>query len=392
MKKTKVNLIENINCHVVSIIILMNAFQIIIAWDFGIIFNMWIEYAIIAMLFILNKFKMTNIKNILIIIMVGIIFGINILFNNNDTLNFYINQFLLFALPLLLIFLLNIDLEKFTRIFYGYNIVNAALYLLLLIINPNKLIEDYMTFGFYAIYSLIYVIIYAYYHKHKKMMICGIIALPAIFINGNRGTVLIAAVAIIAMVFMNERKLKKKIIFVAIIVFLACNINNLAKFILNFIIEDLGINSYAVQGLYLMLEGDDVESIIGGRYNIYEEAAGEFKEHFLSGMGIANFQEKYGYYPHNIFLDVYSTFGIIMGSIYFAYIIVVGVKLYKLSKNNIEIRILFIFMLANIMKLILSKTFIYDPTIWLYISLGNFIITKYGGKDNENNSIYTNIQ
>lgn len=391
MKKTKVNLMENINCHVVSIIILMNAFQIIIAWDFGIIFNMWIEYGILAVLFILNRLKIINVKNMLIIMIIGVIFAINILFNNSKTLNFYINQFLLFALPLLLIFLLDINLEKFTKIFYGYNIVNTVLYLLLLIINPNKLIEDYMTFGFYAIYSLIYVIIYAYYHKHHKIMIGGILAIPIIIINGNRGTILIAAVAIIAMIFMNVKELKKKIIFITVIIVLACNMNSLAKFALNFIVEDLGVNSYSINSLYSTLDSDEVESIMGGRYNIYQEATAELNEHFLLGMGIGNFQEKYGHYPHNLFLDVYSTFGIIMGSIFLAYIIVIGVKLYKLSNDNMEIRILFIFMLANIMKLMLSKTFIYDPTIWLYISLGNFIITKYGGKDNEDNHIHTNL-
>ena len=68
---------------------------------------------------------------------------------------------------------------------------------------------------------------------------------------------------------------------------------------------------------------------------------------------------------------------IIFGTIYIMYLVYLGVRLNKIAKENVEIKILFIFMVANIMKLMLSKTFIYDSSIWIYISLGNLIITKY---------------
>ena len=94
-------------------------------------------------------------------------------------------------------------------------------------------------------------------------------------------------------------------------------------------------------------------------------------------MGIAGFQDKYGYFPHNLIIDVYVTFGLILGTIYLIYIVDLGIKLNNISLRNIEVKILFIFMVSNAIKLMLSKTFIYDPTIWLYISLGNLISTKY---------------
>lgn len=386
MKEEKRNkFIENINCHIISIIILMNALQIIVAWDFGFIFNMWIEYPIILILLLINKVRIVNIKNIVAIGISGIILAFNLLFNESKTLNFYINEFLLFALPLLLIFLIKIDLKKFTKIFFFYNIINTILYLLVVVINPEKLVEGYMTFGFYAIFSATYVFIYSYYYKNIKMMIFGIVSIPIICINGNRGTILIFATALIVMLMMNAKNLKKKIAIILIFIILGMNINQIGRSILDFITQDLGISSYSVNNLYKMLESDDMETTIGGRYNIYQNALEEFKQHLISGIGVASFQEKYGYFPHNIFLDVYSTFGLVLGTLYFIYIIILSVKLYRLSVWNTQVRILFIFMLSNIMKLMLSKTFIYDSTIWLYISLGNLILVVCKNEENKNN-------
>lgn len=367
-------IVENINCHIVSIIILMNALQIIIAWDFGFIFNMWIEYVVILILLLINKVRIVNIRNIVVIGISGIIIAGNLLFNSSKTLNFYINEFLLFALPLLIIFLIEIDLKKFTKIFFFYNIINTILYLLLLIIDSNRLVEDYMTFGFYAIFSATYVFIYSYYYKYIKIMIFAIVSLPIICINGNRGTILIVGVALIIMIIMNAKNLKKKIVIILIFIILGMNINQIGKSILDFITQDLGITSYSVNNLYRMLESEDVETTIGGRYDIYIKAVKEFEQHPILGIGVASFQEKYGYFPHNIFLDVYSTFGIIGGTIYFLYILFIIIKLYKISEKSLEVKVLFVFMIANIMKLMLSKTFVYDPTIWLLISLGNYIL------------------
>lgn len=392
-KKVNKELLDKINCNIISIIILMNAFQIILSWDFGIVFNMWIEYIIIVLLFIINRFKVVNIRNIFTVAVAGLTFSFNILFNDNETLRFYINEFLLFALPLLLAFMINIDLKYFCKTFYIYNIIVSVLYLLLLIINPDKLIEDYMTFGFYAIFSIIYVLIYSYFNKKTKTMILSIITLPIIFINGNRGTIIIAILAIVLIILMAVKDIRKKIFLIFIIIILGLNIENIAKVTLNFITNELGIRTYSINALSLMLDSDNTEGAIGGRYSIYQEAIDEIKQHPLLGIGLSTFQDKYGYFPHNIFLDAYSTFGIILGTIYFIYLFSMGAKLYRISKEHQEVKILFIFMVANVMKLMLSKTFIYDPTIWLFIALGNFIVEKHGGKIIEkNNNIHTNIQ
>lgn len=378
----KGELIENLKYNLISIIILMNSFQLIVDWSFNISFNMWIEYALIVLVLLLSKFKIRNIKNILIIIICSVIIAINELLNDTKMLSFYINQFLLFALPLLIIFMLEMDLKKFTKIFFYYNIIDVLLYLLYALVYSNGNIEDYMSFGYFAMFSLSYIIVYAYYNKHIKTMICALVAIPIVVINGNRGTILIVGMLIFLMMLMSKKtnNMKKLIIFILLMIIIF-NINNIAKFSLDIVTQVFKIeDTYSIRNLYNMLDSKSTESLLGGRYYIYENAMKEIGDHSILGIGVATFQDKYGYFPHNIFLDVYSTFGLILGTVYFVYIIVLGVKLYKLSTKDIQVRILFIFMLSNIMKLLFSKTFVYDSTIWLYIALGNLILVQYKNK------------
>lgn len=375
----KSELIENIKYNLISIVILMNSFQLVLSWNFNISFNMWVEYGLIVLILLFSKFKVKNINNVIIICISILLFLISKMLVNTPTLNYYINQFELYALPVLIIFLTDIDLKKFMSVFYIYNIINIVLYLLFLLVFSNGVVEDYMTFGYYSIFSVTYIILYAFYNKYYRVAIVAFAIVPLIIINGNRGTILVMGILIFSMLLISSKMnlIKKLLIFILIMICIF-NINNIAKLLLDFTVEVFDVErSYSITKLYNMLDSRGIGEMFGSRYYIYEEAINEIWQHPIFGMGIASFNDKYGYFPHNIFLDVYSTFGIILGTIYLIYIIKLGMKLHKISKENIQVRILFIFMLSNLMKLLLSKTFIYDQTIWLYIALGNLICIKY---------------
>ena len=389
MSIKKREIIENIKYNCISIIILINSFQLIFSWNFNIKFNMWIEYALVFLVLLFTKFKIKNINNIIIMSIFIFLFLLSYIFVNTPIVDYYINEFCLLSIPLLLIFLLDIDLKKFTKIFYVYNIINILLYLIYFLFNSNGLVKDYMTFGYYSIFSISYIILYSFYNKHYKIMICALVITPLIIINGNRGIILVLGVLIFSMILTSTKMsiFKKLVIFISIMVLLS-NISSIAKAILDFSVSNFNISrTYSINNLYNMLEGEKAEDVLGSRYDIYMQAIKEIKKHLFLGMGIAGFQSQYGYFPHNIFLDVYSTFGIIMGTIYILYIVFLGVKMYKISKLDIQVKIMFLFMLSNLMKLMLSKTFVYDAVIWLYISFGNLIITKYYKEMNVNKKI-----
>ena len=376
--KTK-EIIEYTKCNIISIIILINSFQLVLAWSFKINFNAWIEYGLVFLVLALSKFKIKNIKNLIVISICALIFLLSKIFVNTNTLDYYINQFQLFALPLLIIFLVDIDIKKFLKVFFIYNIVNISLYLLLLFFFSNGIIEDYMTFGYNSIFSVSYIILYAFYNKHYKTMICAFAIIPLIIINGNRGTILVVAMMILLMLLISTKMhIAKKILIFALIMIIVFNINIIAKSLLDFAVDFFDVDmTYSIRNLYSMLDSHNIDDLFGARYDIYVNAINEIKSHPLFGIGVASFHEKYEFFPHNIFLDIYSTFGIIFGTIYLIYIINIGIKLYKISKEKVEVRIIFIFLIANLMKLILSKTFIYDPVMWIYIALGNLVCTKY---------------
>ena len=400
----KNELLENIKYNLISIIILMNPLQLILFWDFNIRINMWIEYGLILIILILVKFKIKSIKNLIVLFVSLFLFFINIILNNSTTLNEYLKEFLLKGVPLIIIFSFDIDMKKFAKIFYFYNILNAVLYLFLLVINGNNRIEDYMTFGYYTIFSISYIVVYAYYHRNIKTVIIALTTIPFILINGNRGIILVIAMLIFLLVFTNKKiTLTKKILFFILSVIVLLNINSIAQNLLGLIANNFNVkDSYSIRNLYAMTESNGFEEMFGGRYGIYLQAIKEIKNHPIFGLGIAGFNAKYGYFPHNILLDIYASFGVILGTIYLFLLILLTCKFYKVSKANIEVRIFFIFILANMMKLILSKTFIHDSVIWLYISMGCLIITKYYYKrdiikkeeineSKTNNNIYSNI-
>lgn len=371
--------LEIINCHIISIIILINPIKLALLWNFNININMGIEYIIILFLIIINRVKIVNIKNLVIIFISILLFLLNFLFNDTESLNIYFQEFTYFALPLLIVFLFNIDLNRFLKIFCGYNIINSILYLLVLIINPNVLQVEYMTFGFNAISSITYVMIYSYYNKNMKLFGISIILIPIIIINGNRSILLIIVASIVLMLLYSIKKPMKKLFLICLCLLIFIFIKPIMIFMLDELTQkfDYISNNYSIRNMYKMLESDSLEDAIGSRYDIYNKGLREIKNNILTGMGIAGFQDKYGYFPHNLIIDVYVTFGLILGTIYLIYIVDLGIKLNNISLRNIEVKILFIFMVSNAIKLMLSKTFIYDPTIWLYISLGNLISTKY---------------
>lgn len=389
IKEDKVKLLENININIISIIILLNSLKLAILWNFSININMWMEYILVVILLIINKVKINNVKNLMIIAITMLLFAVNFLFNETDTLHFYFEEFILFSLPLLIIFLINIDLKKFSKIFCVYNIINIVLYLLVLILNKSILQIEYMTFGFYAISSNIYIMLYSYYNKNKKMFIMSILLIPIVCINGNRSTLLIVSVAIVLMLLYNFKGKLKKTLIISVFILLIIFIKPIMLFVLDGLTEMFDVsNNYSIRNIYRILESDNLEETMGSRYNIYKEGLKEIEDNSILGIGIASFQDKYGYFPHNIIIDIYVTFGIVFGTIYIIYLVYLGIRINRIAKENIEIKILFIFMIANIMKLMLSKTFIYDPAIWIYISLGNLIITKYSRRKLQNEKMH----
>lgn len=374
----KTNTITNkLNNNIVAFVICANAFQIAFM-SLGIYFDMWIVFGLIAGMYIINKFKFNSLFNIIVLLTVISIFMFSVSLKTNSYSIAYFREFVLYALPIILVFLIKIDFETFTETLNKYSIFGSLLYVIILVSNQEVFSIDYMTFGYNSIFFSSYVFIYSYYMKKRYSLAFALLTIILTFIYGPRGAVLVfgAMIVIIVLFDIDKSFFKKILLFLSTIAISIYGVSFL-RFILNKLIFEYGFNNYSIYQFYHMMSAFNLQNLLGSRYGIYSSSIDLIQENVLFGVGIGGFQAINGIFPHNIILDVFVTFGLIFGIFYFAFIYFIGNKTLK-KQNNIYIKILFIFFVANASKLLVSKTFVYDSTIWLYIGFCSnaFLSTK----------------
>jgi len=361
---------EKMLYHIICLIILLNIIQFGIRM-FNITFNgLMVEYILIMFILIFYKKRIINYYTVLVTLLSYLVFLIALAINDNETIRFYIYSFTTFSLPLLIVFIFKIDYKEFLNIFSKYVFVLMVLYVINMVFD-STLLNDYMTFGYNGIFCSIFLFIYSFYNKKKMLSLCSFFCSIIFLINGARGCLLIITMSLLLIILFSisgRVNIAKKIIMIIFLIIVSFTYNQIIDNSLKFINEHFDSNLYTVKQFNNMASIDRIDELLSGRYYIYKVAVEEINNNFFTGIGIGTFQEKYGFYPHNIFLDVFTTYGFIIGIGYFLFLIIIGKKVFIIAKDNVYIKILFIFCLALSMKLLLSKTFIYDPYIWLLIS------------------------
>ncbi|BAR81105.1 uncharacterized protein KNN_00228 [Bacillus thuringiensis serovar tolworthi] len=144
-------------------------------------------------------------------------------------------------------------------------------------------------------------------------------------------------------------------------------------------------NSYFINSLKSVLSVDKISGVFDNRDFIYEYGIHTIEENVF-GIGIGKFQSTYGVFPHNIFLDIFSTYGILLGGLIVVFLVYEIATCFMVVKNKKQL-IIFIVVLSNSFKLLVSKTFIYDPVFWLLICI--MVVIK-GKKDSLSNNKLSN--
>jgi hypothetical protein len=302
----------------------------------------------------------------------SIVFATSSLLSPNIALSFYTREFIIYAAPLLLAFSVKLDLAEYGKTFLKYCLCVSLVYLYILFTNSSLTSEDYMTFGYYAIFCAAYVTAYGIINKKKLLTILSVAYSLLIIINGNRGTLLVISCALVLSLIL--RKKRKPFIAIPIIASIMIGYQLFKQAVVYLSVEK-NIDTYSINQFSDMLANGDLKSLLGGRYEIYQTAIHEINTHPLTGIGVGTYQAKYGAFPHNIFLDIFSTFGIIIGSFMLYLLFSFISRLYFVSKNKKHLLVFFIFLISINLKLLFSKVFIYDPFFWLLLAFGSNIIT-----------------
>ena len=182
--------------------------------------------------------------------------------------------------------------------------------------------------------------------KFKQFLNPIILVLPAaiilIFATGSRGAFLSIFIGFVFILFFKKMPILKKVIFVIIgIVF--------AGLTYNYALEN---NKILQERLTKSVQSGDTREVL------WEGAIKIFENNPLIGVGFTNlFPEMYKHsgfflYPHNVFLYVLATTGIIGFIFYMFFILRVFIGLYKSYQltRNVTYLVLFLMIVVNLMK------------------------------------------
>ncbi|PEO02783.1 hypothetical protein CN561_20240 [Bacillus toyonensis] len=365
------NAVLKINSFIISLIVFLNIYQIGLNWLFGVSFNMAIEYLFVPLLFIINKFQLKVFRNYkLVFYMYFMILSFIITFylNNNAMLSYYFNHFVLYGLILLIVFLFPISQEYLYKYILWHSYTITLIYMSALFMGRVSIIHDYMTWGYYCVFGLSFILGDAIINKKFLKLLCLIPLLGIAFINGPKGAFIVIAALLIICFYQITNSWLKRALMLIIISILALNFVSLLNGLIK-ILENTGFtaNSYFINSLKSFLSVDKISGVFDNRDFIYEYGILTIKENVF-GVGIGKFQSIYGVFPHNIFLDIFSTYGIILGVLIVVFLVYEVITCYMAVKNKKQL-IIFIVVLSNSFKLLVSKTFIYDPVFWLLICI-----------------------
>ncbi len=369
--------VDKISSLLISAVVMGYIFQFVLETH-GISFNL--IYANLVFLFaivLINRFRLAQINSLILILIVTLIFCMHNLIFPTDTLNFYIREFIIYALPLLVAFSFKVDWTVFLKSMCVLSAIGLILLSSILFNTPGEF-EDYMALGYYGIFCSVLLLIYGYIFHKPIIFVTALIFSLMVILNGNRGTLLVVLVALVACFCLAPASRLIRHRRIVLVTTLSIFALALSSIIISYVVANLEPDSYSTKQFIAMFDSKDVFDALGERGDIYLNGLDEIRNHPLAGIGIGGFEQKYGIgiFPHNIVLDTFITFGIPFGMLILIVIFVTIKRMYKKMRDNKNLLILFIFTIAICMKLLLSKVFIYDPFFWLLIAIGIAVLSE----------------
>ena len=356
------------------------------------------------LLFILEGFVIATILLILLIrrpkriisiytIFVGIFFLSFLLFpQNKDAILTIIKDFFLYCLTgLILLWEASSDKNLYRKIVKIAKITFflGLLYLLLLIINGERIYNLWLSryFFFAAVFNLYD----AYKNKKRSSIIISAFSFITLFSTGSRTYLILYTVFALLLFFIalinkirsidaKKRKIAISIIIIVIIL-LTTILINYQKICndLYYFLADMGLQ---IRVLRLLATGNFFTS--NDRINIiYPTIMQSIEENWLLGLGIGGdrtllynmylqsgtVREDGGiesYYSHNLILELYSTFGVIIATVLIA---LLGYGLYKIILNKKNKDLAICLTIVSILPLMLTGTLFSDMYFWGLIGL-----------------------
>ncbi len=250
--------------------------------------------------------------------------------------------------------------EETLLIFSIIIFIIGELILVLSIVNRTQSSDYSMSYSYYMLLPALF-FLFIFFTKNKTVyLIFSIIAFLSIVLLGSRGA-MISWIVFFAIAFLaSKTKLIIKAVMIAILLFLVVEFDKILQWINNVLIE-LGLSSRTIY----MIQTNDFLAHDSGRGILQTKIKEMIIAHPFVGNGIGSEYRIIGTYSHNIFLDVFLQYGIIIGVILvilFGYLIV---KSFIYSSQKIA---LFMFACYGFVPLLVSGSYLQSCAFWIFLA------------------------
>lgn len=330
----------------------------------------------------LKKIKLSDFIFYLTVILICIV-NFFIFPENQNVLLKIVPGFLLFIVPMYFIGT-TIDLNKIYKLLYWLSVFTIFARLLYSVTLEKSMseVESLYTGDMMASYQLlphVCAVILSLFNKPNFInIISSAIGVIFIFSLGSRGPLVCFAVFVIFYLLFFKKYKKPMLVYTSIIT---------AGGVLFLFFDRLLILLYNISlklGLSIRIfakffEGDFFVS--SSRNRIIEVLFEKISEKPVLGYGIAGDRTLVGGYSHNLAVELWVSFGIIIGTILLGVLFFICIKaLIKSRKNNVDNMAILLLICCGLINLFLSGSYLSAPYLFLLIGLCISVIRKSKNK------------
>lgn len=313
-----------------------------------------------------SKINIDN-KTIFLTVLILLNFAFDAAFRSNTLIASYFKYFIFDGfIPVLL--MKNVKNVKAVIKYGAY--MSCVLFIGLFWTPFNKYLffSDYMDFGFnFALYIFIFTFMYKKIFKSNKMFLIELLIIFEIVFFANKGSILVVLMIIFIYNFFFSKKTIKfflKYSFLLLITLIVIfYIQDILNSLYSFLLKN-NLNSYSLKTLIAVL--DNSSDGLSGRNFIWDNAKYYYRLSPLFGNGIGSFNSYYGYYTHNIFLEILTSFGVI-GMIFFVILMLKEILTTIFSNDEMLKKIYVVLVILSIIPLCFSMYMVIWTPFWLML-------------------------
>lgn len=278
-----------------------------------------------------------------------------------------------------------IDFEENKRYLYQVSCVYLIILFIYMIFNYSKVSTvysdfiDYMGFAYYALPALLIIMYHFFETRDKISMILCIVGAVYLIVCGTRGPILCAGVYLLYCVYndLKGRDFKRKILFFSVVILgliVFLNIQSIAQYLYPIFQR----NGFSTRFLLYFIRNNNNFLNLEGRDTIQDIVTDNINSHFLTGSGLMSDRTLFGGnemgYSHNIFLELFNSFGVPFGLLLSVVLMLLILMAYRRASSNTYKNYIMIYFCAALVKLFVSSSFMQESTIFILIGICLFAV------------------